>query len=144
MENKFQFLIYKTVDEDISVNALIQDETIWLTQKTMGELFDVESHTINYHLKEIYKTHELQEEATTRNFRVVQQEGKRNVERDLKFYNLDAIISVGYRVNSHRATRFRIWATSVLKEYMIKGFALDDDRLKQGKKHLEKTTLKNY
>jgi hypothetical protein len=132
MSNEFQFLIYKSAEEDVSVNALIQDETIWLTQKAMGELFGVESNTITYHLKEIYKTEELQENATTRKFRAVQQEGKRNVERELKFYNLDAIISVGYRVNSRRATQFRIWATSVLKEYMIKGFAMDDERLKQG------------
>lgn len=99
----------------------------------MGELFGVESHTINYHLKEIYKTNELEEAATTRKIRAVQQEGIRQVERELLFYNLDAIISVGYRVNSLRATKFRIWATGVLKEYMIKGFAMDDERLKQGK-----------
>ena len=99
----------------------------------MAELFGVESHTINYHLKEIYKTGELPEEATTRKIRAVQKEGSRSVERDLQFYNLDAIISVGYRVNSKRATHFRIWATGILKEYMTKGFALDDERLKQGK-----------
>ena len=133
MSNEVQFLIYQSAEEDVTVNAAIQDESIWLTQRAMGELFGVESHTINYHLKEIYKTKELEEEATTRKIRVVQQEGKRNVERELQFYNLDAIISVGYRVNSRRATQFRIWATSVLKEYMIKGFAMDDERLKQGK-----------
>lgn len=132
-EKQFEFLLYQSAEEDISVNAMIEDESIWLTQKAMGELFDVESHTINYHLKEIYKTGELLEEATTRKFRVVQQEGSRQVEREQNFYNLDAIISVGYRVNSRRATHFRIWATGVLKEYMIKGFALDDMRLKQGK-----------
>ncbi len=128
---QFKFLIYRAADEDISVNAFIQNETIWLTQKAMGGLFQVESHTINYHLKEIFKTHELEEEATTRKIRVVQQEGTRQVERELLFYNLDAIISVGYRVNSRRATQFRIWATDILKEYIIKGFAMDDDRLKQ-------------
>lgn len=132
-DNQFEFLMYRSADDDVSVNAVIRDETIWLTQKSMGDLFGVESHTINYHLKEIYKTNELKEEATTRKIRAVQQEGTRSVERELQFYNLDAIISVGYRVNSRRATNFRIWATSVLKEYMIKGFALDDDRLKQGK-----------
>ncbi len=95
MKNDFNFLIYKSADEDVSVNALIQDETIWLTQKAMGELFGVESHTINYHLKEIYKTDELAEASTTRKIRAVQKEGNRNVERDLQFYNLDAIISVG-------------------------------------------------
>ena len=133
VDRQFEFLMYKSAQEEISVNALIKDETIWLTQKAMGELFGVESHTINYHLKEIYKTGELQEEATTRKIRAVQQEGNRKVERELQFYNLDAIISVGYRVNSIRATNFRIWATGVLKEYMIKGFAMDDERLKQGK-----------
>lgn len=133
MNHEFEFLMYRAADRDISVNALIQDETIWLTQKAMGELFGVESHTINYHLKEIYKTQELQEEATARKIRAVQKEGNRSVERDLQFYNLDAIISVGYRVNSKRATHFRMWATSILKEYMTKGFAIDDERLKQGK-----------
>ncbi|MCD8146754.1 MAG: virulence RhuM family protein [Clostridiales bacterium] len=133
MENKMQFLIYRSAEENVSVNAVVEDETIWLTQKSMGELFGVESHTINYHLREIYKTKELDEASTTRKIRAVQKEGNRNVERELQFYNLDAIISVGYRVNSRRATQFRIWATGVLKEYMIKGFALDDDRLKQGK-----------
>ena len=128
VDRQFEFLMYKSAQEEISVNALIKDETIWLTQKAMGELFGVESHTINYHLKEIYKTGELQEEATTRKIRAVQQEGNRKVERELQFYNLDAIISVGYRVNSIRATNFRIWATGVLKEYMIKGFAMDDER----------------
>ena len=130
---QFKFLIYRAADEDISVNAFIKNDTIWLTQKAMGELFQVESHTINYHLKEIFKTHELEEEATTRKIRVVEQEGTRQVERELLFYNLDAIISVGYRVNSRRATQFRIWATDILKEYIIKGFAMDDDRLKQAR-----------
>lgn len=133
MKNEFNFLIYKSADADVSVNALIQNDTIWLTQKAMAELFGVESHTINYHLKEIYKTEELAEAATARKIRAVQKEGSRDIERELKFYNLDAIISVGYRVNSRRATLFRIWATGVLKEYMLKGFAMDDERLKQGK-----------
>lgn len=133
MNHEFEFLMYRAADEDVSVNAVIKDETIWLTQKAMAELFGVESHTINYHLREIYKTRELLEKATTRKIRAVQKEGSRNVERDLQFYNLDAIISVGYRVNSKRATHFRIWATGILREYMTKGFALDDERLKQGK-----------
>ena len=133
MNNELQFLLYRSEDEDIAVNAVVKDETIWLTQKAMGELFDVESHTVNYHLREIYKIGELQEEATTRKFRAVQQEGNRQVERELQFYNLDAIISVGYRINSRRATYFRIWATGILKEFMTKGFVLDDERLKQGK-----------
>ncbi len=126
-------MLYKTADEEVSVNALIGDETLWLTQKSMAELFGVESNTINYHLKEIYRSNELSEEATTRKIRVVQKEGNREVERELQFYNLDAIISVGYRVNSQRATNFRIWATKILNEYIRKGFVLDDERLKQGK-----------
>lgn len=134
MDNKeIQFLMYKSEQNDVTVNALIQDETIWLTQKAMAELFGVESNTITYHLKEIYESGELTERATARKFRVVQTEGARQVQREILHYNLDVIISVGYRVNSRRATQFRIWATSVLKEYMIKGFVLDDERLKQGK-----------
>ena len=131
--NQFKFLMYRSADGDVSVNAIIKDETIWLTQKAMAELFGVESHTINYHLKEIYKIQELEEKATTRKIRAVQQEGSRQVERELLFYNLDAIISVGYRVNSRRATQFRNWATGILKEYIIKGFAMDDERLKQAR-----------
>lgn len=134
MDNKeFQFLVYKAERDDVTVNALVQDETIWLTQRAMAELFGVESNTITYHLREIYESGELTERATARKFRVVQTEGARQVQREILHYNLDAIISVGYRVNSRRATQFRIWATRVLKEYMIKGFALDDERLKQGK-----------
>lgn len=132
-DKQFQFLLYKTADESVSVNAVVKDETIWLTQKAMAQLFGVESHTITYHLKEIYASGELNSEATTRKFRVVQIEGVREVKRNTDFYNLDAIISVGYRVNSVRATHFRIWATSILREYMQKGFVLDDERLKQGK-----------
>lgn len=133
MENSFNFLIYKSVEEDVSVNALVKDETIWLTQKAMAELFDCTSDNISLHLKNIYSDGELNEISTTEEISVVQTEGTRQVKRKTKFYNLDAIISVGYRVNSRRATNFRIWATSVLKEYMIKGFAMDDERLKQGK-----------
>lgn len=134
MDSKeIQFLIYKSEQDDVTVNALIEDETIWLTQKAMAELFGVESNTITYHLKEVYESGELTERATARKFRVVQTEGTRQVQREIFHYNLDAIISVGYRVSSRRATQFRIWATGVLKEYMIKGFALDDERLKQGK-----------
>ena len=98
----------------------------------MGILFAVESHTITYHLKEIYKAEELDAKATTRKIRVVQKEGERQVKRNVDFYNLDAIISVGYRVNSFQATQFRIWATKTLKEFIIKGFVMDDERLKQG------------
>lgn len=132
MKNELKFLMYKTPENDVSVNAIIKDETIWLTQKSMAELFDCSADNISLHLKNIYKEGELKEVSTTEDFSVVQKEGSRMVKRNQKFYNLDAIISVGYRVSSYRATQFRIWATSILKEYMIKGFVLDDERLKQG------------
>ena len=133
MKNEFQFLIYRAADQGVSVNAVVRDETIWLSQTAMAELFDCTADNISLHLKNIYSDHELDESATAEEFSVVQQEGNREVSRSSKFYNLDAIISVGYRVNSRRATQFRIWATGVLKEYMTKGFVLDDERLKQGK-----------
>ena len=133
MSGEFQFLIYQSSEEDVSVNAVIRDETIWLTQKSMAELFDVDVPAISKHLTNIYADGELMKDSTISKMEIVQQEGTRHVKREQNFYNLDAIISVGYRVNSRRATQFRIWATSVLKEYMIKGFAMDDDRLKQGK-----------
>lgn len=133
MSKDFRFLMYHSDEGDVSVNAVVQDETVWLTQKGMAELFDCTTDNISQHLKNIYSDGELVELATTENFSVVQKEGSRNVTRAMRFYNLDAIISVGYRVNSRRATHFRIWATSILKEYMVKGFVLDDDRLKQGK-----------
>ncbi|HAV92323.1 TPA: hydroxyacid dehydrogenase [candidate division WOR-3 bacterium] len=125
-----QIIIYKTEDGRIKLDVRFDGDTVWLTQKLLAELFDVEINTINYHLKEIFKSKELIEEATIRNFRIVQKEGKREVIRDVVFYNLDAVISVGYRVNSARATQFRIWATQKLKEYIVKGFVLDDERLK--------------
>ena len=133
MSKELQFLMYNTPEENVSVNAVIKDETIWLTQKAMAELFGCTTDNISIHLKNIYEDGELNESSTTEEFSVVQQEGSRKVKRKTKFYNLDAIISVGYRVNSRKATHFRIWATGVLKEYMIKGFAMDDERLKQGK-----------
>lgn len=133
MNNEFKFLIYHSAKEDVSVNAVIKDETIWLTQKAMAELFDVNVPAISKHLQNIFDEGELEKNSTVSKMEIVQQEGARSVKRLMEFYNLDAIISVGYRVNSHRATKFRIWATSVLKEYMQKGFALDDERLKQGK-----------
>lgn len=133
MSKELQFLIYNTPDERASVNAIVKDETIWLSQKAMAELFDCTPDNVSLHLKNIYAEGELSEFATAEEFSVVQNEGTRQVKRSKRFYNLDAIISVGYRVNSRKATQFRIWATSVLKEYMTKGFALDDDRLKQGK-----------
>ena len=133
MKNELNFLIYNTPNEDVSVNAVVKDETIWLTQKAMSELFEVEIPAISKHLTNIFSEGELQVEATVSKMEIVQIEGNRNVKRTLDFYNLDAIISVGYRVNSRKATNFRIWATGILKEYMIKGFTMDDERLKQGK-----------
>lgn len=128
------FLLYTTPNGEVRLDVFLQNETIWLTQKTMAELFGVEVNTINYHLKEIYDSQELTESSTIRKIRIVQKEGHREVSREKRFYNLDAVISVGYRVNSRQATYFRIWATQVLKEYMIKGFSMDDERLKQGKR----------
>lgn len=132
-KERFDFLIYNSAEEEVSVNAVVHDETIWLTQKAMAELFDVEVPAISKHLKNVYEDGELDRESTISKMETVQQEGSRSVKRLTDFYNLDAIISVGYRVNSKRATNFRIWATKVLKEYMTKGFALDDERLKQGR-----------
>lgn len=136
MENNFNFLIYKSVEEDVFVDALIKDESIWLTQKSMAELFDVNKSTISRHLKNIFEEGELNEEVVVAKIATTTQHGAiegKTQNKDIQFYNLDAIISVGYRVNSRRATNFRIWATNILKEYMIKGFAMDDERLKQGK-----------
>ena len=136
MSNEFRFLLYKSTNEDVSVNAVIKDETIWLTQKAMAKLFGVDKSTISRHLKNIFTEGELLEEVVVAKIATTTQHGAiegKTQTTDSQFYNLDAIISVGYRVNSHRATQFRIWATGVLKEYMTKGFALDDERLKQGK-----------
>nr|WP_198315752.1 RhuM family protein [Chitinophaga tropicalis] len=127
-------IFYSNPNGDIKVEVVYNDDTFWLTQKRMGELFSIESHTITYHLKEIYRSGELDEAATARKIRVVQKEGSRDVKRVLDFYNLDVIIAIGYRVNSFEATQFRIWATKVLKDYIIKGFVLDDERLKQGQR----------
>ena len=127
-----QFLIYEKDNNSVIADVIIKDETIWMTQKQMSELFEVGVPAISKHLKNIYDEEELVREATISKMEIVQTEGNRAVSRSIEYYNLDAIISVGYRVNSKRATNFRQWATSVLKEYMIKGFALDDVRLKQG------------
>ncbi len=128
--NKTDFVLYTTPNGEVKLEVFVQNETLWLNQKMLAQLFDVEVNTINYHLKEIFKSKELNEESTIRKFRIVQNEGEREVSREVDFYNLDAIIAVGYRVNSRQATYFRIWATQVLKEYIIKGFAMDDERLK--------------
>ena len=132
MPNEIQFVLYNIDKEDVNVKVAIKDDTIWVTQRGMAELFDCSADNISLHLKNIYQDGELQESATAEDFSVVQNEGSRQVSRNIKFYNLDAIISVGYRVNSRRATQFRIWATNVLREFIQKGFVLDDDRLKQG------------
>jgi hypothetical protein len=129
-----EIILYTTPEGTARVEVFFQDETFWLSQRRMADLFGVEVPTINYHLKEIYKSGELSEAATIRKIRIVQEEGKRPVTREVDFYNLDAIIAVGYRVNSRQATQFRIWATHILREFIIKGFALDDERLKQGKR----------
>ncbi len=132
LENQSNFILYTGNDEKVNVDVFVQDGTIWLTQKTMGNLFGKSKATISENLKKIYAEEKLQMDSTLRNFRTVQVEGSRQVERYLEYYNLDAIISVGYRVNSYQATQFRIWATRTLKEYIIKGFVLDDERLKEG------------
>lgn len=126
------FLIYNTSNSEVKVNVYVEGETVWLTQKAIAELFGVVKSTISEHLSNIFDSGELIKESTVRNFRTVQIEGERNVKRELEYYNLDAIISVGYRVNSSKATQFRIWATQILKEFIIKGFVLDDERLKTG------------
>lgn len=131
--NETQFLFFKTNDGAVHVNVRLENETVWLTQAAIADLFDCSSDNVSLHLKNIYETRELQEVATTENFSVVRQEGNRQVSRTIKHYNLDAIIAVGYRVNSKRATQFRIWATAVLKEYIAKGFALNDERMKTGR-----------
>lgn len=130
MTNGFNFLIYKTPDKDVKVNAVIKDDTIWLTQKSMAELFGCSSDNISLHLKNIFEAGELEKDSVTEKISATAADGKNY---PTNFYNLNAIISVGYRVNSIQATHFRIWATKVLKEYIQKGFVLDDERLKQGK-----------
>ncbi len=132
MNRQIHYVLYHSDESDVSVNAVVQNESIWVTQKAMADLFGVNTPAISKHLKNIYEEGELIEESTVSKMEIVQTEGSRQVKRNVDFYNLDAIISVGYRVNSRQATKFRIWATGVLKEYMIKGFAMDDERLKQG------------
>ena len=129
-ETQSEILIYQSQDGQTHIDVRLIDETVWLTQKLMAELFQVKIPTVNEHIKNVYFEGELAPEATIRKFRIVQKEGRRNVERLIDFYNLDVIISVGYRVRSHRGTQFRIWATQRLREYLIKGFVMDDERLK--------------
>ena len=133
--NEARFLMYRVAEDEVAVNALIKDDTIWLTQKAMAELFGVQKPAISKHLKNIFAEGELQEEVVVSKMEIATPHGAisgKTQNSETGFYNLDAIISVGYRVNSRRATAFRIWATGILREYMIKGFAMDDERLKQG------------
>lgn len=125
-----EILLYTTPNGQVKVEMYLQNETIWLTQQKIADLFGVDRSVVTKHLQNIYETNELSKEATCAKFAQVQQEGSRNVTRQIEFCNLDAIISVGYRVNSTRATQFRIWATERLKEYIVKGFTMDDERLK--------------
>ena len=129
--DKGQFLLYQTPDGDSQIEVKLQDDTVWLSLDQMAELFQRNKSTISRHIKNVLEDGELQEEATIANFATVQNEGTRKVERVIAFYNLDMIISVGYRVHSYRGVQFRIWATKVLKEYIVKGFAMNDDLLKR-------------
>ncbi len=129
-EQKGELIFYHAEDETTKIEVRLENENVWLTQKRMAELFQTTPQNITIHLKNIFNEGELQADATCKDFLQVQSEGSREVERRQKFYNLDAIISVGYRIKSHIATQFRIWATARLKEYMIKGFTMDDERLK--------------
>jgi len=131
MDELQNFVIFKTTTAKVNVNVFFYDETVWLTQKGIAELFETTSQNITLHFKNIFKDAELDEVSTCKEFLQVQKEGSRNVQRNRKYYNLKAITAVGYRVNSHRATEFRKWATDVLHEYIIKGFTMDDERLKQ-------------
>ena len=129
--------IFQSDDGNTEVQVKLDSETVWLSQKQMAQLFDKDTDTIGLHLKNIFKSGELIENSTTEESSVVQIEGNRKVKRKIKFYNLDAIISVGYRVNSKRGTQFRIWANKVLKEYLIKGYSLNEKRLTQQNEKLK-------
>lgn len=134
MKDEGELIFYQTPEGTVRVEVHYESETFWLNQKRIAELFGVDVRTVNEHLQNIYASGELTESATIRKFRIVQTEGNREVRRETAFYNLDAIISVGYRVNSAQATQFRIWATQTLREFVIKGFVLDDERLKLNKR----------
>ena len=127
-----EFLIFQSQAKKDSIEVKFENETVWLSQKMIAKLFDVDVRTVNEHLKNIYKNHELVESSTIRNFQIVQKEGSRDIKRNIEFYNLDVIISVGYRVNSKRATQFRIWATNVIKQFALKGYVIDKKRLENG------------
>ena len=130
MENRGEILLYQSEDGTVKIDVRMENETVWLSQKSMAELFQTTVPNINIHLKNIFDEGELDPNRTIKDFLIVRLEGKREVNRKIDFYNLDAIISVGYRIKSHVATKFRIWATLRLKEYIIKGFTLDDERMK--------------
>ena len=130
---KGEILIYQTQEGHTKIDARLEDETIWLSLNQIADLFQKSKSTISEHIKNIFEENELEAEATVRKFRTVQKEGERNINREIEFYNLDVIISVGYRVKSHVGTHFRKWATERLREYIIKGFAIDDERLKQAR-----------
>ena len=132
--NLKDIIFYQNQTGNVKIEVLYDNEDFWLTQKSMAELFSVKVNTINYHLKEVFNSGELKESSTIRKIRIVQKEGKRNVNREVDFYSLDAIIAVGYRVNSYEATQFRIWATNTLKEYIKKGFVVNTEMLKNGSK----------
>ena len=132
MDNNSEIVLYQNSEGDINIDVRLEDDTVWLSQKQLAELFQRDVRTVNYHIKSIYEEEELVPDSTIRNFRIVQTEGKREVSRDVDFYNLDMIISVGYRVKSKVATRFRIWATQTLRDYLVKGFVLNDNRFKSG------------
>ena len=132
--NLKDIIFYQNQTGNVKIEVLYDNENFWLTQKSMAELFSVKVNTINYHLKEVFNSGELKESSTIRKIRIVQKEGKRNVNREVDFYSLDAIIAVGYRVNSYEATQFRIWATNTLKEYIKKGFVVNTEMLKNGPK----------
>ena len=132
MSEQGQLLLYQTENGEPDIQVMLKDETVWLTQKQMTELFQTTKQNISLHIQNIYKENELTPDSTVKEYLTVQNEGSRRVSRDIDFYNLDMIISVGYRVNSHRGTQFRIWATQRLREYIVKGFVMNDERLANG------------
>ncbi len=141
MSENSQFILYTAPDGAVKVEVFYKDETVWLTQKALAELFGVQIPAVNKHLANIFASGELTREATVSKMEIVRDEGGREVQREVEFYNLDAIIAVGYRVNSYQATRFRIWATKTLREFITKGFVMDDERLKRGKQLFGKDFL---
>ncbi|MFA6980710.1 MAG: RhuM family protein [Ignavibacteriaceae bacterium] len=137
VNNKGEILLYKAEDNSIAIDVKLKEESVWLTQKQMAQLFDKDSDTVGLHIRNIYHEGELENKSTAEYFSVVQLEGKRRITRSIQHYNLDVIISVGYRVNSKRGTQFRIWANRVLKDYLVKGYALNDKRLKEQSQHIK-------